>query len=135
MVPGLATLVAEVRRRDALEQLVIETKALKRSDALQKALLRSISHDLRTPLTAITTAVGGMSSKTLSDEARLELTSVAATSETARLSRLVENLLDLSRLQAGNLRPRREWCSIDEIMREAIRSVAEPSRRLRCPAS
>jgi two-component system, OmpR family, sensor histidine kinase KdpD len=126
VVPALATLIAEVRRRDALEQQVIETKALKRSDALQKALLRSISHDLRTPLTAITTAVRGLSSKTLSDDARLELTSVAA-SETARLSRLLENLLDLSRLQAGNLQPRREWFSVDEIVREAIRSVAEPS--------
>ena len=65
VVPGLATLVAEVRRRDALERQVIETKALKRSDALQKALLRSISHDLRTPLAAITTAVRGMGSETL----------------------------------------------------------------------
>lgn len=125
VIPELATLVAEVRRRGQLEQQVIETEALKRSDAVQKALLRSISHDLRTPLTAITTAVRGMSSTTLSDEARLELTSVAA-SETARLSRLVENLLDLSRLEAGNMEPRSEWCSVDEIMREAVRAMAEP---------
>jgi two-component system sensor histidine kinase KdpD len=101
---------------------VIETEALRRSDAIQKALLRSVSHDLRTPLTAITTAAAGLGSATLSDEARRELTSVVAT-ESARLSRLVQDLLDLSRLQAGSIEPRSDWCSLDEILRSAVESV------------
>jgi two-component system, OmpR family, sensor histidine kinase KdpD len=125
VVPELATVVAAARRRDELEDEVVETKALRRSDAVQKALLRSVSHDLRSPLTAITTAVRGMGSDTLSEQARLELTAVAA-SETARLSRLVENLLDLSRLQAGNVEPRSEWCSVDEITRAAVASLTAP---------
>ena len=126
VVPELATLVAAARRRDELEDEVVETKALRRSDAVQKALLRSVSHDLRSPLTAITTAVRGMGSDTLSEQARLELTAVAA-SETARLSRLVENLLDLSRLQVGNVEPRSEWCSVDEITRAAVASLTAPA--------
>lgn len=125
IVPALATLVAAARRREQLELEVIEAAALKRSDAVQKALLRSVSHDLRTPLTAITAAVRGMRSDTLSDEARRELTSVAVV-ETARLSRLVDDLLDLSRLQAGNVEPRREWCSVDEIVHAALGTVTNP---------
>jgi two-component system sensor histidine kinase KdpD len=125
VVPALETLVAAAKRRGELEAQLIETKALRRSDVVQKALLRSVSHDLRSPLTAITTAAGGLESDTLSEEARRELASVVA-SESARLSRLVEDLLDLSRLQAGSAEPRSDWCSVEEIVRAAVDSVPAP---------
>ena len=100
VLPALETLVGAARKRDELEAQVIETKALRRSNVVKTAVLRSVSHDLRSPLTAITAAAGGLESDTLSPEARAELASVIAT-ESTRLSRLVDNLLDLSRLQAG----------------------------------
>jgi two-component system, OmpR family, sensor histidine kinase KdpD len=125
VVPALETLVVAAKRRSLLEGQLIETKALRRSDVVQKALLRSVSHDLRSPLTAITTAAGGLESHTLSEEARRELASVVAT-ESARLSRLVEDLLDLSRLQAGIVEPRSDWCSVEEIVRAAVDSVPAP---------
>ena len=106
VVPGLETLVAAVRRREELESQVIETKALRRSNVVKTTILRSVSHDLRSPLTAITAAAGGLASGTLSEEERRELTSVI-TAESGRLSRLVDNLLDLSRLQAGGVRAAR----------------------------
>ena len=59
VVPALETLVAAVRRREELESQVIETKALRRSNVLKTTLLRSVSHDLRSPLTAITAAAAG----------------------------------------------------------------------------
>ena len=112
-MPGLETLVAAVRRRDELESQVIETKALRRSNVVKTTLLRSVSHDLRSPLTAITAAADGLASDTLSEDSRRELSSVIR-SESARLSRLVDNLLDLSphpsrqhRAPAGLDRPRR----------------------------
>jgi two-component system, OmpR family, sensor histidine kinase KdpD len=126
VVPALETLVAAAKRREELEAQLIETKALRRSDVVQKALLRAVSHDLRTPLTAITTAAGGLESDSLSEDSRRELTSVVA-SESARLSRLVENLLDLSRLQAGSAEPRSDWCSLEEIVRAAVDSVPAPA--------
>ena len=125
VVPALQTLVAAARRRAELESQLIETKALRRSDAVQKSLLRAVSHDFRSPLTAITTAVRGLRSGTLSDEAHDELTSIAA-SETERLTRLVENLLDLSRLQAGGAAPRASSCSLEEIVRAAADASPEP---------
>jgi two-component system, OmpR family, sensor histidine kinase KdpD len=125
VVPALETLVAAAKRRTELESQVIETKALRRSEAVQKAILRAVSHDLRSPLTAITAAVRELRSGALSEHAREELISVAA-SEAERLSRLVENLLDLSRLQAGRAQPRTSWCSVDELVRAAADSASAP---------
>ena len=126
VVPALETLVGAARRRDELESQLIETKALRRSNVVKTTLLRTVSHDLRSPLTAITTAAGGLASPNLDDEQRRELTSVIA-DESARLSRLVDNLLDLSRLQAGSAEPRTDWCSIDEVVHGAIESVSPPA--------
>jgi two-component system, OmpR family, sensor histidine kinase KdpD len=92
---------------------------------VKTALLRSISHDLRTPLTGITTAAGGLESQTLSDEERSELTAVI-TAESARLAHLVDDLLDLSRLQAGSVEPQLDWCSIEELVGAATEAVAAP---------
>jgi two-component system sensor histidine kinase KdpD len=126
VIPGLETLVAAVRRRDELESQVIETKALRRSNVVKTTILRSVSHDLRSPLTAITAAAGGLESETLSDEERRELTSVIA-SESARLSRLVDNLLDLSRLQSGPVETRQESVDVEELVRAALDHMPAPA--------
>jgi two-component system, OmpR family, sensor histidine kinase KdpD len=125
VLPALETLVGAARKRDELEAQVIETKALRRSNVVKTAVLRSVSHDLRSPLTAITAAAGGLESDTLTPEARAELASVIA-AESTRLSRLVDNLLDLSRLQAGGVEPRVDWASLDEVVRAALQSVQVP---------
>ena len=125
VVPALETLVAAARKRDELETQVIETKALRRSNVVKTAVLRSVSHDLRSPLTAITTAAEGLGSETLSPESRDELTSVIAL-ESARLARLVDNLLDLSRLQAGGVQSRADWVSLEEIVCAALEAVPAP---------
>jgi two-component system sensor histidine kinase KdpD len=125
VLPALETLVAAAKRRNELESQVIETKALRRSDTIQKAVLRAVSHDLRSPLTAITAAVRGLRSDTLSDSARDELVSVAA-DEADRLSRLVNNLLDLSRLRSGAVEPRAGWCSLPEIVSAALAATPAP---------
>jgi two-component system sensor histidine kinase KdpD len=126
VIPALETLVAAARKREELETQVIETKALRRSNVVKTAVLRSVSHDLRSPLTAITTAASGLSSETLSLEARAELTAVIS-EESARLSRLVDNLLDLSRLQAGPVETHADWCSVDELVRAAVDTVPAPA--------
>jgi two-component system sensor histidine kinase KdpD len=125
VIPGLETLVAAVRRRDELESQVIETKALRRSNVVKTTILRSVSHDLRSPLTAITAAAGGLDSDTLSDDARRELVSVIAV-ESARLSRLVDNLLDLSRLQSGPVESRQDWVELDDVLRAALAQLPAP---------
>jgi two-component system sensor histidine kinase KdpD len=125
VIPSLETLLNAARRREGLEAQVIETHALRRSNVVKTALLRSVSHDLRSPLTAITAAAGGLGSPTLDDHARKELISVIE-AESDRLTRLVDNLLDLSRVQAGQLDPRADWTSAEEVIEAVVSSVPAP---------
>jgi K+-sensing histidine kinase KdpD len=122
---AVAELEATAAERDRLEAEAVEAKALRRSDELKTALLRSVSHDLRSPLTAILASAEALGSRAISEEERTELTRAVA-GEAARLARMVDQLLDLSKLEAGVADPRRDWCSIDEIAESAIESVSEP---------
>nr|MDQ6915852.1 ATP-binding protein [Actinomycetota bacterium] len=81
-----------------------------------------ISHDLRSPLTAIVTAVGGLADGKLGPEDRAELIAVLE-SETARLAGLVDDLLDVSRIQAGAVNPRADWCDLGEAVAGAAAQV------------
>jgi two-component system sensor histidine kinase KdpD len=102
---------------------VVETAALRRADTVKTALLRAVSHDLRSPLTAISAAGESIGSPAISAAEREELTEVIQ-EETRRLSRLVDNLLDLSRLEAGAAEPRRDWVSVEELIRSALGELA-----------
>jgi two-component system, OmpR family, sensor histidine kinase KdpD len=125
VVPQLEALLAAALERDELLGDVVETAALRRSDVLKTALLRAVSHDLRSPLTAILTAADALDSASISPDERLEMTR-AIREEAIRLSRLIDNLLDLSRLEAEAAEPQREWCSIEEIIESAIDELHLP---------
>jgi two-component system, OmpR family, sensor histidine kinase KdpD len=126
IVPALEAILGAAIERDALQREVVETSALRRSDVLKTALLRSVSHDLRSPLTAILTAVGALDSSSLSDQERDELVADIG-SEAQRLSRLVDKLLDMSRLEARTAEPRVEWCSVEEVLQAAVDELALPA--------
>ncbi len=119
VVPTLEALLSAALEREALQAGVVETAALRQADTVKTALLRAVSHDLRSPLTAISTAGEALALPGISLAEREELASVIVT-ETRRLSRLVENLLDLSRLEAGAAEPRREWTSVEEVIGAAL---------------
>jgi two-component system, OmpR family, sensor histidine kinase KdpD len=118
VVPALAALLGAGLERERLQSEVLETKALRRSDEIKTAVLRSVSHDLRTPLTAITTAAEALSGP-LDSEDREQL-AAAVSAEVARLTALVDKLLDLSKLQSGSAQPRTDWVSVEELVTTAI---------------
>ena len=122
IVPALEALLRAALERDELQAAVVETQALRRSDVIKTALLRAVSHDLRTPLTAIITAGHAMRSPALTGDEREELGTVVV-EEAQRLAALVDKLLDLSKLQAGEAQPRRDWCSVEEVVRTAAGEV------------
>jgi two-component system sensor histidine kinase KdpD len=130
IAPALGTLMAAARDREALTREVVETAALRRSDELKTALLRSVSHDLRTPLTTIVAAGDALGSASLPEEDRLELAAAIGV-EGERLTRLVDKLLDLSRLQAGAATPRRDWCSLEEVIRSAADATGASPAQLK----
>ncbi|HEY1015492.1 MAG TPA: DUF4118 domain-containing protein [Herpetosiphonaceae bacterium] len=120
LLDTLAAQAALALQRGELARAAAHADALAESDRLKSALLSSVSHDFRTPLAAITAAA---------DELRGDdvAWSPAATSEFGsviwqqanRLNYLVANLLDLSRIEAGVLRPRIGWYNIAEIIEKA----------------
>jgi two-component system sensor histidine kinase KdpD len=124
-VPALEALLSAALERDDLLGGVVETAALRRADTVKTALLRAVSHDLRSPLTAIGAAGDAVGSPSISDAERQELAAVIQ-EETARLGRLVDNLLDLSRLEAGSAAPHRVWASVEELLRSAIGEIGAP---------
>jgi two-component system sensor histidine kinase KdpD len=130
VVPALEALVAIAQRRDELQAEAVETAALRRSDDIKTALLRTVSHDLRTPLTAIVAAGHALGTGSLTEQERSEL-SAAVVEEGARLATLVDKLLDLSKLQAGGADPRSDWVSIDDLVTAACEGLsAEQTVRL-----
>jgi two-component system, OmpR family, sensor histidine kinase KdpD len=130
VVPALEAVLAAALEREALVRQVVETRALVRSDDIKTAVLRSVSHDLRSPLTAIVAASEALSSPHIDDGDRVELAD-AVMQESRRLSRLVDQLLDLSRLQAGTAEPREDWTSLDEVIRAAVEDTGAPPERVR----
>ena len=130
VVPALEALVAIALRRDAIQAEAVETDALRRSDDLKTALLRSVSHDLRTPVTAIVTAGHALAAGSITDDERREL-SAAVVDEGGRLAALIDKLLDLSRLQSGRAESQPEWISIEEVLLAAREALPVPAAELR----
>jgi two-component system sensor histidine kinase KdpD len=128
--PALQALLAAALEREALTLEVVETRALRRSDEIKTAVLRAVSHDLRSPLTAIVASAEALASPALEEDERREL-AAGVTSESARLARLIDKLLELSRLQAGAAEPHRDWCSVEEVLREAMESAGLAPDRVR----
>jgi len=117
---GELTDVAHLRARVA--DRAAEAEAARRADVAKTAVMHAISHDLRTPLTAITTAAGALGEEGLSEEDRRELVSVVAT-ESDRLERMVADLLDLSRIEAGAVNPQTDWCDLAETIARGAEQV------------
>jgi K+-sensing histidine kinase KdpD len=120
---ALAEMAELSREKERMQAEAIEAEALRRSDELKTALLRSISHDLRTPLTSIIAGGAALGSATATAEERAELSAAIVTGG-ERLSRLVENLLDMSRLEAGKAEPHREQTDLAEVLEVARETVA-----------
>ncbi|MEU9336230.1 ATP-binding protein [Streptomyces sp. NPDC048290] len=121
VLAAFAAHVGSAVERARLAQAAAEVEPVRAADRMRTALLRAVGHDLRTPLAAGWAAVTSLRSREVrwSEEDRDELLATADESM-AKLSRLVENLLDLSRLEAGvltlNLRP----TALEEVLPAAL---------------
>lgn len=129
--PGFAAAVADLAavaiERSRLVAAEAEAEGLRRSDDLKTALLQGVSHEFRTPLTAIRTAAHALAGSGAAGEGGDEALAVLG-EETARLDRLVGNLLDLSRLEAGALTASLDWCAPAEMVAGAVDAAADVLR-------
>jgi len=132
---SVSELSARARRRaaeaDRLAREARDTEALRRSDAVKTAVLRSVSHDLRSPITAILTAgdVLESSGEALSGDEREEL-HAAIRLQARRLNRVVSNMLDLSKLEADAAQPAPELWTVDGLIARALEAIGPENQRI-----
>jgi two-component system sensor histidine kinase KdpD len=116
-VAGLIDLAVE---RDQVARRAAETEAANRAEIAKTAILHAVSHDLRSPLTAIATAASALRTEGVTAGERVELIA-SIDGESRRLAKLVDDLLDLSRIEAGAVAPQPDWCDLYDVAISAAR--------------
>jgi two-component system sensor histidine kinase KdpD len=127
---ALASLLGSASGRGRFAE-PFEAAALRRSDAMKTALLRAVSHDFRSPLTAIVVSAGALAHGELSldRDDRRELTETILC-EAQRLDRLVSNLLDASRLEASAAEPDAGLWAIEDLILQALAGIEASEARI-----
>lgn len=129
VIDSFAGIVALAVARARLAEEGARRRALEETDRLRSILLQSVSHDLRTPLTAIKASASAL--RMVPPPPPVAATMLADIEEHAdRLSRLVENLLDLSRIESGALILRRQPVPVDELVAGAVDAARSELDRL-----
>ncbi len=116
----IAGLIDVALEREEAAEHVAEAEAARRAEVARTAILHAISHDLRSPITAITTAASALRSADVTARERHELIA-AIEAESARLARVVGDLLDLSKIEAGAVAPQADWCDLRDLVVSAAR--------------
>jgi two-component system sensor histidine kinase KdpD len=118
---ALGSQIALAIERESLSRQTQEVRVQIETERMRSALLSSVSHDLRTPLTVIAGSASSLveGEKHLDDQTKKELAQ-AIYEEADRLERLVNNLLEMSRLQAGEIKLRKEWEAVEEVIGTAL---------------
>lgn len=121
LLSAVATQLGIALERARLRREAAEAEALRRADELKSALLRAVSHELRTPLATISAAADSLLQEDVawSPADRIAFIRDIA-NEARRLSRLVDNLLDLSRIEGGYLRPQKAWHDLSGLIEEVL---------------
>jgi two-component system sensor histidine kinase KdpD len=113
--------VTALVERARLQQENMRIEVLQRTDALRTALLSSVSHDLRTPLTSIKAAASSLLQQDVRwDEEEQRGFAQTIEREADRLNRLVSNLLDMSRIEEGALKPEKEQYSLVALVQDVL---------------
>lgn len=122
-----ASQIALAIERSNAANAVREAQLLVETEQMRSTLSSAVSHDLRTPLATITGAATTLLTQggQLSGEVPTELL-MSIVREAERLNRLVGNLLDMTRLESGQVRLKRAWHSVEEIVGAALGRLQEP---------
>jgi two-component system sensor histidine kinase KdpD len=125
LLESFANQIALALERAQLADATNELRLVQARETFQSALLGSISHDLRTPLVAITGALSALQEQPviLQADARQALVATAR-EQAARLDQLVGNLLDMSRLEGGSVVVKRELCDLQDLVGAALERTA-----------
>jgi two-component system sensor histidine kinase KdpD len=125
LMEAFANQAALAIERVQLADQARQAQLLKATEELQSALLNSISHDLRTPLVSITGALSSLQEDGSMDESTRQNLLDTACEEADRLNRLVGNLLDMTRIEAGAIQVKRETSDVLDIIGTALETIKD----------
>ncbi|HZT32133.1 MAG TPA: ATP-binding protein [Bryobacteraceae bacterium] len=132
LVEAFANQTALALERVLLQKKAVEAQLLQEEARLRQTLLSSVSHQLRTPLASIIGTLGTvLECGTLVDEANRQLLLREAQHQAERLNRVVGNLLDMSRLEAGPTRLKIEPCDVQDLIGVALQQLGQSARSRR----
>jgi K+-sensing histidine kinase KdpD len=130
LLAGFVAQLALAIEHGILEQRMRRLRFLDESDRLQNALLAAVSHEVRAPLAAITAAISGLMNTAARLDQQLERQLLrTAEAETKRLRRLMNNLLSVTRLQAGASRVKLEPCDLSDVVGAALEEMEASTRK------
>ena len=130
LLVSITNLAAGFLERRRLESSAASAEALREADRLKSTLISSVSHELKTPLAAITATVTSMLEGDLAwDEATVHDELQAVVSDLSRLNDSIGALLDLSRLKADAWTPQRDWYELGEILGNVLNKLPSGERR------
>jgi len=122
LIGDFATQITLMIERETLRTAIERERTLATSQELHRTLLDCVSHELKTPLAVLSTAIEKLNTKT---EVERENLLGEVRIATKRLARLINNLLNQTRLESGALKPRLDWCNVRDITNAALREIAD----------
>jgi two-component system sensor histidine kinase KdpD len=121
LLSAVAAQLGQATERERLRREALEAEVLRRSNELKSSLLNAVSHDLRTPLASIVASAGSLRQEDVSwtaDDRREFIATIEH--QAARLNAIIENLLDLSRMESGILRPEKSWYDLGALVDDVL---------------
>ena len=120
LLAAFAALVGSALDRTTLAEEARRASLLAETEQIRNALLSSVSHDLRTPLSVVLGATGALLERPPREEEKRRALLMTAHGEAVRLNRFLRNLLDMTKLEGGALKVRREWQPLEEVLGAAL---------------
>lgn len=123
LLEAFAVLIGLVLEKNHIIEAYKHAEIMEASERLQRSLLQSVSHELKTPLAAVQAGVEALSGETRADKNRIALREVQLA--VRRLNRVINNLLNMTRIESGVVQPKLDWCEVGELVQAAIDLAGE----------
>lgn len=128
LLDTFAVLIAIALERVHFADVARDTLVKMEAERQRNSLLAALSHDLRTPLTALIGLAETLALELAAEESPHQESLTAIREQAVRMALLADNLLDMARLQAGGVRLRKDWQSLEELVGSAVRMLEQPLR-------